>query len=117
MSEKGQQAIAQFTLDTDNDDFENKIQSILQRYHRYFGYKEIDTLLFRMYGIWDNTIVDELCLDEGEDSTAYIERVIDNFEFGYVEEDNDGTLIKIKEEPLIVASTGSAQVLRQVQQP
>jgi hypothetical protein len=95
-SERGQKAIALFTIEED-DDFEEKMRAIFQKYNEYFGGLEVeDYVLDNYYGVFNNLIIDNLLMQDSEEVSDYFNRLIDNIEMNFVEETNDGQLFKPK---------------------
>jgi hypothetical protein len=101
-SERGQKAIALFSI-KDDDNFEEKMKAIFQKYSEYFGGLQVeDYFLDNYYGVFNNIIVDNLLMQDNEEISDYFNRLIDNLEIGFVDEDKDGQLFKHKgEKPFI----------------
>lgn len=103
-SEKGKQAIALFTFDSETDDLEVKAKEIFQKYNKYLGGIEVENhFLSRCFHTIDSIVADKLFLNENENSAEYFIRLIDNLEIFRVEENSVGELIrKANERPIII---------------
>lgn len=102
-SERGKDSIALFTFDSEKDDLEVKAKEIFQKYNAYFWSRSAeDYFLDRCFSIIDNIFVNKLLLDESENASEYFERLIDNLEISFVEENMAGELVKVENERPIV---------------
>lgn len=97
-SERGKNAITLFTI-KENDNLEEKVRAIHSFCSDYLGGKiEEENFLNRFFLITDNIFVDDLLLEDDEDASSYFERLIENLELGFVDENDNGELFKSKNE-------------------
>ena len=102
-SSRGQEAIKLFTFDSENDDLETKVNEIFQKYNEYFGGSSVeDCFVDNCFLTLDSIIADKLFLKESESATDYFIRLVDNLEICIVEEDSNGELVRVKNEPPII---------------
>lgn len=102
-SDRGKQAIALFTFDIEKDDLEIKAKEIFRKYNEYFGgNKAEDYFLNNCFLTIDSIIADKLFLLENENTADYFTRLIDSLEIVLVEENSDGELIRIENEPPLI---------------
>jgi len=102
-TEKGKEAIALFTFDSNNDNLETKEKEIFQKYNEYLGGLSVeDYFLDYCFLTFDNIVADKLFLEENENASEYFIRLIDTLEISFVEENVNGELVKkANERPLI----------------
>ena len=102
-SERGQKAISLFTFDSEKDNFEVKANEIFKKYNEYLGGIIVeDSFLDNCFLTIDSIIADKLFIEKGESATAYFTRLIDSLEIFLVEENLEGTLVRIENEQPIV---------------
>lgn len=97
-SERGQKAIEIFTI--------NEGEKLLEKVSNIYDFcnenaideSNKENFLNIFFGIYDNIITDELFLVQNENLDDFYERLIDNFELGIVDEDDEGKLYKVVEE-------------------
>lgn len=98
-SERGKEAIALFTFDSEKDCLEVKALEIFQRYNEYFGGQSIsDHFINRCLLIIDNILASKLYIRESENASEYFERLIDNLEISLIEENTAGELVIVENE-------------------
>lgn len=103
-SERGKESIALFTFDSENGDLEVKAKEIFQKYNEYFGGRRVeDYFIDNCFLIIDSINVNKLFIGETENASEYFERLIDNLEISFVEEDSEGEIVKIENERPIIA--------------
>ena len=96
-SERGKASIALFAFDSENDDFEVKATEIFQKYNEYFGGIAVEYYFIEnCFLIIDSINVNKLFIGETENASEYFERLIDNLEINFVEENNMVTSLKLK---------------------
>lgn len=102
-SERGQKAISLFTFN-DEDFVDVKAREIFKKYYEYFGGIDVEDYFVENCILFLNSfIVDDLFFEENESISEYYERLIENLEIVFVEEDADGNLQKVENErPLIL---------------
>jgi hypothetical protein len=102
-SARGKDSIALFTFDSENDDLEVKANEIFQKYNEYFGGHIIEKYFInRCFVIYDNILVNKLFIGETGTASEYFERLIDNLEISFVEENSEEELVKVgNERPII----------------
>lgn len=97
-SERGKKAISIFTIN-ENDSLEEKVRAIYLFCSEYlWGKKELENFLNRFFAVTDNIFVDNLFFEDNESISDYFDRLIDNFELGFVEENDKGELFKSETE-------------------
>lgn len=102
-SERGKDSIALFTFDSENDDLEVKANDIFQKYNEYFGGRSVEEyFLDRCFLILDNILVNKLFIGETETASEYFERLVDNLEISFVEENSAEELVKVENERPII---------------
>lgn len=102
-SERGKDSIALFTFDSEKDNLEVKAKEIFQKYNEYFGGIGVeDNFLDRCFLIIDSIIVNKLFIEETENAFEYFERLIDNLEICFVEENSVEELVKLENERPII---------------
>jgi len=102
-AERGKEAIALFTFDSNNDNLETKAKEIFQKDNEYFGGSSVeDYFLEKCFLIIDSIVADKLFLEENENASEYFVRLIDTLEINLVEENVNGELVRnASERPLI----------------
>jgi hypothetical protein len=102
-SERGKDSISLFTFDCENDDLEVKAKDIFKKYNEYFGGIDDEELfLDRCFLIIDSININDLFLEENENAFEYFERLIDNLEISFIEENSEGELVKVENERPII---------------
>ena len=108
-SDNGKKAISAFLMNKnvlkkiDNLDerqklMEEKLISIFQFCSEYFGgLPEEKYFICDFYDTLENTFVDNLLINEDEPVSEYFDRLIDNFELGWIDVKEDGELFKLKD--------------------
>jgi len=104
-SERGKKAIELFTFNTEDGDFELKVQEIFHNYSDYFGgINAEDYFVDNCFLILNSIYACSIFLEDNENASDYFIRLIDNLEVVCVEEDNNGQLVSIQNERPIIAS-------------
>lgn len=102
-SERGKDSIALFTFDSEKDNLEVKAKEIFQKYNEYFGGRSIeDNFLNRCFLVIESILVNKLFIGETENVSEYFERLIDNLEISFVEENSAEELVKVENERPII---------------
>lgn len=102
-SERGKETIALFTFDSEKDDLEIKLKEIFEKYNEYFGGMSVENyFLNNCYLIIDSIIADKLFISDNETYEDYFVRIVDNLEICFVEEHENGELVKIENEPPVI---------------
>lgn len=102
-SERGKESIALFTFDSEKDSLEAKAKAIFQKYNEYFGGTGVeDNFLDRCFLIIDSIDVNKLFIEEPENASEYFERLIDNLEICFTEENPAEELVRIENERPII---------------
>ena len=108
-SERGKNAIDAFLLQKSiiieiddlekiQNEIEKKLKSIFQYCHKYIGYlSEENYFINDFYCTLENTYVDDLLIKEDESVSIFFDRLIDNFELGWISVDENGKLFKLKD--------------------
>lgn len=103
-SERGKDSVALFTFDSEKDRLEVKAKEIFQKYNEYFGGIDVeDYFIDNCFLVFFSIKVDKLFIGETEKINEYFERLIDNLEISFVEEDSEGKIVKIENERPIIA--------------
>jgi hypothetical protein len=103
-SKRGKDTIALFTFDSEKDDLEIKAKEIFQKYNEYLGGLDIkDHFIYKCFLTIDSIIANKMFIEENENASEYFVRLIDNLEICIVEENSDGELIKVENEPPIIS--------------
>ena len=101
-SERGKDAIALFTFDSEKDNLSVKATEIFKKFKEYLGIDVASIFLDRCFLTIDNVAVNNLFIKENENTSVYFERLIDNLDICLVEENSTGELIKIENERPII---------------
>ncbi|GAB3577519.1 hypothetical protein GCM10027578_45340 [Spirosoma luteolum] len=102
-SKEGKEAIELFSLKSENDDLEMKIKDISNKYKRFLGNQcDEEFFLEDTDLIYTSILADNLLPQDHENSSDYFSRLIEDLELFSVEQDANGELTRIENEPPIV---------------
>ncbi|MGI5975645.1 MAG: restriction endonuclease subunit R [Paludibacter sp.] len=97
-SERGKKSILLFTIG-ENDNLEDKIRDIYLFCSSYLGgNSKVDNFIDRLFLVVDNLFADNLLMEENENVNKYFDRLIDNLELGFVDQNEKGELFKSQDE-------------------
>ncbi|MHA3047741.1 hypothetical protein JSO59_010355 [Riemerella anatipestifer] len=102
-SERGKKAIELFTFDGENDDLEIKAKEIFLKFNEYFGGIAVENYFIdNCFLINGSIIADKLFIKENETQKDYFTRLVDNIEVCIIEEDSEGEIVRVENEPPLI---------------